>query len=594
MSRKILAVFSLALIGCLVYAQEWRGTPHSTKHVIAFRDVLRSPAVPFLSRSPLSAEASLNAFRARGSSLTLLLPSSATRASRALAGKVEQLWNADSVQDALLAYDALCASVDPRLVEMSLSYPTGKRQDALARISANVALGSTADSVRMVGLATDEENGNLFSVTLVDQDHDGSIQSHWNMYASTDQGLTWAKTYSWGASYPINSISMAVVHHYCYVGFSRRADQTQVLVYRFSTTDGSQATFADSLSYDTVLVTTAPEAVQEVRMFSNHESLDNRLYCTALTSAGAIKSRWEVADSVTWFSLKQDVGGVLAGLTATYNYTANPVGGDYWISYVATAGVLCIDSSAASTFEHSALINGADEYSAPAIGAFKDTIFCASEMGGYVVYFIKYGTQGDWYWGYPPDTTLIAEQPAVAMARGDGIGLAYRYYTDPREARFTWRTNNTPAWSTPVRFNDVEEYYVPAAITSLGNGSYGAVYVSWDTTSYLQAFYATIGPLFTDVKQRVPVKPEVMALYQNYPNPFNPTTVISGQWTADSRIRLVVYDVLGQEVAVLADGRYPAGKYSFNFDGRNLASGIYFYRLTAGSTTAVRKMTLIR
>ncbi|HTY01158.1 MAG TPA: LamG-like jellyroll fold domain-containing protein [Bacteroidota bacterium] len=81
---------------------------------------------------------------------------------------------------------------------------------------------------------------------------------------------------------------------------------------------------------------------------------------------------------------------------------------------------------------------------------------------------------------------------------------------------------------------------------------------------------------------------------QNYPNPFNPKTVISGQWPVASVVRLAVYDVLGREVAVLANGRYPAGKYTFTFDGSHLSSGIYFYRLTAGSNTAVRKMTFLK
>ena len=89
-------------------------------------------------------------------------------------------------------------------------------------------------------------------------------------------------------------------------------------------------------------------------------------------------------------------------------------------------------------------------------------------------------------------------------------------------------------------------------------------------------------------------RPMTTALEQNFPNPFNPKTVVSGQWTVDSQVRLSVYDVLGREVAVLANGRYPAGRYSFSFDGRNLASGVYFYRLTAGSYSAVRKMLFVR
>ncbi len=70
--------------------------------------------------------------------------------------------------------------------------------------------------------------------------------------------------------------------------------------------------------------------------------------------------------------------------------------------------------------------------------------------------------------------------------------------------------------------------------------------------------------------------------------------VLDGQWTVDSFVRLAVYDVLGREVAVLASGSYPAGSYSFTFDGTNLASGMYLCKLTAGSYVAIRKMMLIR
>ncbi len=89
-------------------------------------------------------------------------------------------------------------------------------------------------------------------------------------------------------------------------------------------------------------------------------------------------------------------------------------------------------------------------------------------------------------------------------------------------------------------------------------------------------------------------RPAHFELAQNYPNPFNPTTVISAQWSVASVVRIEVYDVLGREVAVLADDRYPAGKHLFTFDASKLASGNYFYRLSAGSFTAVREMTLVK
>jgi len=88
--------------------------------------------------------------------------------------------------------------------------------------------------------------------------------------------------------------------------------------------------------------------------------------------------------------------------------------------------------------------------------------------------------------------------------------------------------------------------------------------------------------------------PKDYVLYQNYPNPFNPKTVISAQWSVTSAISLIVYDVLGRIVAILADGRYPAGRYSFSFDGTGLASGLYFYRMRAGTYAETKIMSLIR
>ncbi len=90
-------------------------------------------------------------------------------------------------------------------------------------------------------------------------------------------------------------------------------------------------------------------------------------------------------------------------------------------------------------------------------------------------------------------------------------------------------------------------------------------------------------------------------LLQNYPNPFNPTTTIRytiagnrEQGSGISEVRLVVCDVLGREVAQLANCSYPPGKYSFTFNAAGLASGMYYYRLTAGNFTATKAMMVIR
>jgi uncharacterized protein (DUF362 family) len=88
--------------------------------------------------------------------------------------------------------------------------------------------------------------------------------------------------------------------------------------------------------------------------------------------------------------------------------------------------------------------------------------------------------------------------------------------------------------------------------------------------------------------------PGAIALEQNYPNPFNPKTVVSCQLTVASKVRLIVYDMLGRKVATLLDGRKEAGSYEVAFDGTGLASGVYFYRLTAGEYSVTKKMVLLR
>lgn len=88
--------------------------------------------------------------------------------------------------------------------------------------------------------------------------------------------------------------------------------------------------------------------------------------------------------------------------------------------------------------------------------------------------------------------------------------------------------------------------------------------------------------------------PLTFDLLQNYPNPFNPTTGIRYELPAASEVRLVVYDLLGREVAVLVNEKRPAGKFEVRFNGAGLSSGVYIYRLTAGQHVESRQMLLIR
>ena len=93
-----------------------------------------------------------------------------------------------------------------------------------------------------------------------------------------------------------------------------------------------------------------------------------------------------------------------------------------------------------------------------------------------------------------------------------------------------------------------------------------------------------------------PTTPEAFLLGQNYPNPFNPTTRIQYELAEDARVTLRVFDLLGREVARLVDGRQqPAGIYTVRFEASaDLASGIYFYQIQAGTLQQTRKMVLMK
>ncbi|MBN2281079.1 MAG: DUF5123 domain-containing protein [Candidatus Marinimicrobia bacterium] len=98
-------------------------------------------------------------------------------------------------------------------------------------------------------------------------------------------------------------------------------------------------------------------------------------------------------------------------------------------------------------------------------------------------------------------------------------------------------------------------------------------------------------PEVSIVEELVPMEYD---LSQNYPNPFNPSTNIKFALKADGMTTLVVYDVLGREVATLMNHDMKAGYHQVTFDNINLSSGVYIYKLTSGNFTAVKKMMFLK
>jgi uncharacterized delta-60 repeat protein len=129
------------------------------------------------------------------------------------------------------------------------------------------------------------------------------------------------------------------------------------------------------------------------------------------------------------------------------------------------------------------------------------------------------------------------------------------------------------------------------AVDGLGN-----VYVSGESTGNGTGLdYATIK--YSQLVGITPVSnqiPKDFSLSQNYPNPFNPTTNIKFDVVGAGDVKIVVYDVMGREVQTLVNEKLQPGTYEAAFDGSQLTSGVYFYKITAGDFSETKKMLMIK
>jgi len=117
--------------------------------------------------------------------------------------------------------------------------------------------------------------------------------------------------------------------------------------------------------------------------------------------------------------------------------------------------------------------------------------------------------------------------------------------------------------------------------------------VKLDHGSPQSRFTLTINVNYTNTEVEEEL-PNIVQLGQNYPNPFNPTTQIQYALPEATNVRLEIFNVVGQRVATLVSGQQSAGQHSVSFDASNLASGVYVYRLMAGSFIETKKMLLIK
>ncbi len=147
-------------------------------------------------------------------------------------------------------------------------------------------------------------------------------------------------------------------------------------------------------------------------------------------------------------------------------------------------------------------------------------------------------------------------------------------------------------------FNSPSEYAVAQVDTSNVHAGYHTVFVQvqssdgrWSSIAKDSLFFNRALTVVESDSVEVPKK---FNLSQNYPNPFNPSTIISYDVPKLSHVTLTIYDILGRQVATLVNEEKQPGSYQMTFDGSWLASGVYFYRLQAGTYSNTKKLLLLK
>jgi hypothetical protein len=155
-------------------------------------------------------------------------------------------------------------------------------------------------------------------------------------------------------------------------------------------------------------------------------------------------------------------------------------------------------------------------------------------------------------------------------------------FSDPQYGDIAPGESSLASRVIAIRFNECP---APAELSFTQN-IYSDGYLFWSDT-----FIVDIVTAIAELKTIVPAQ---FTLSQNFPNPFNPTTIINFELPITNHVDLSIYNLVGQKVATLVNEQKKAGSHQVEWDADGFASGVYYYKISAGEHQAVRKMILLR
>lgn len=228
-----------------------------------------------------------------------------------------------------------------------------------------------------------------------------------------------------------------------------------------------------------------------------------------------------------------------------------------------------------------------------------DILYCGSTDGR--IYKYNVTTFDTNYVGSSGITSLysLSINPVNGSLWGIAIsGNVYKINKETAASQLVGGTTITP--NTAMAFSKTGKLYGVSGIGVSANKL-----ISIDTTTGTGTLIGTnigfagingiaISPEIVGIQNITTIIPDNFELYQNYPNPFNPTTNIKFDLPNSGKVKLIVYDMLGKELAELVNEKLEAGSYSFKWDGAALSSGVYFYQLQSGEFNVTKRMVLVK
>jgi photosystem II stability/assembly factor-like uncharacterized protein len=228
---------------------------------------------------------------------------------------------------------------------------------------------------------------------------------------------------------------------------------------------------------------------------------------------------------------------------------------------------------------------------------------------------ILHTTNGGLIWEYQLEDTNSNNIQSMQMwdsQQGIGVGTAGGIYktTDGGSSWSKMQVQNAPQLSSVMYENQYRIWaagadgYIICSLDGGANWSIDTTLAGYDLNDVFvyqnQKYVVTedgmvfynFDPTFIE-NPDAPI-PAAYSLYQAYPNPFNLTTTIAFSIAEPLYVKLTVYDLLGREIRIISEGEKPAGNYNILFNGSELSSGVYFYRLQAGDYSLTKRMVLLK